>query len=640
MTRIPLPEPAADLAEIGLSSSHTAAEIVEMVAGAAEHRQRPDLAERLRAGYQRQARPETIVCFVGEFKQGKSSLINALLEANICPVHDDIATAVPTVVRFAEHTRVTVHRSSEGRSTTTEIDPADLSAWVGEADQTDIGEGADYVEIAFEHPLLKDGLVLVDTPGVGGLNSAHAQATTAFLPFADALVFTTDASAELTATEIDFLTQAAGVCPLGVVALSKTDLYPHWRQIKDLDSGHLESAGCRAPIIATSASAQAAAIQFDDSGLGEESGIPALSRFLLDDVLDPSRLRSWDRLLSECIGVLDQIEPALQTELAVLNDPDSAESIRAHFEEVTERLQQVRDSAGRWHQVLNDGVTDLTSEMSFRFRSDIRQLNEQIDTEIEQLRTPAQWDELASSLQRRVSELTTNLFNDIDARTDALARRVSEVLRDDIGFSTSASAASSVDLISSALDPPKQAGGKSRSGGSAMGAMRGAQSGILLFGMLGRYLPMGATAILFSNPVTLVLGAAFAGKQVRAIRSQNLTLRRQQARSSVRSFLDNFQHEATNRFSEVMREQSRALRDHFTERAAELQKAAQTIAEQARADLASAESHRTKRVPVLEKEARSLAELREAIIGLGGQLGQSRSSTSVARGIGSGAEAT
>ena len=38
---------------------------------------------------------------VGEFKQGKSSLVNALLNATVCPVDDDIATAVPTSVRCA-----------------------------------------------------------------------------------------------------------------------------------------------------------------------------------------------------------------------------------------------------------------------------------------------------------------------------------------------------------------------------------------------------------------------------------------------------------------------------------------------------------------------------------------------------------
>ena len=45
-----------------------------------------------------------------------------------------------------------------------------------------------------DRPLLQAGLVLVDTPGVGGLDSAHGQLTRATLRAADAVLFVTDAS--------------------------------------------------------------------------------------------------------------------------------------------------------------------------------------------------------------------------------------------------------------------------------------------------------------------------------------------------------------------------------------------------------------------------------------------------------------
>jgi hypothetical protein len=42
------------------------------------------------------------VLVVGEFKQGKSLLVNGLVGAPVCPTFDDVATAVPTVVRHAD----------------------------------------------------------------------------------------------------------------------------------------------------------------------------------------------------------------------------------------------------------------------------------------------------------------------------------------------------------------------------------------------------------------------------------------------------------------------------------------------------------------------------------------------------------
>ena len=63
---------------------------------------RPDLVERVSAAAARLQRPATIVAVVGEFKQGKSSLVNGLLGQAVCPVDDDLATSAITVVRYGE----------------------------------------------------------------------------------------------------------------------------------------------------------------------------------------------------------------------------------------------------------------------------------------------------------------------------------------------------------------------------------------------------------------------------------------------------------------------------------------------------------------------------------------------------------
>ena len=91
--------------------------------------------------------------------------------------------------------------------------------------------------------LLQAGLEVVDTPGVGGLNSVHGAATMAALPTADAVLLVSDASQEYTAPELEFLRQAVRLCPNVACVLTKTDLYPQWRRIAELDRGHLRTAG-------------------------------------------------------------------------------------------------------------------------------------------------------------------------------------------------------------------------------------------------------------------------------------------------------------------------------------------------------------------------------------------------------------
>ena len=46
---------------------------------------------------------------------------------------------------------------------------------------------------------------------------------------ADAVVFVTDASQELTRSELDFVRQARDLCRTVVCVLTKTDFYPAWR---------------------------------------------------------------------------------------------------------------------------------------------------------------------------------------------------------------------------------------------------------------------------------------------------------------------------------------------------------------------------------------------------------------------------
>ena len=87
-----------------------AVELVDLALKATTAYGRPDLGGRLLHTRKRLADPDVRVLIVGEFKQGKSQLVNALVNAPVCPVDDDIATAVPTVVKHAETTTAALVR--------------------------------------------------------------------------------------------------------------------------------------------------------------------------------------------------------------------------------------------------------------------------------------------------------------------------------------------------------------------------------------------------------------------------------------------------------------------------------------------------------------------------------------------------
>ena len=122
----------------------------------------------------------------------------------------------------------------------------DLTALVSERADDRPGDVRS-VEVQVPHRMLRSGLCLLDTPGVGGLESVHGQLTLASLNGADGVLFVTDASQELTAPELDFLQTAVERCPRAALVVTKTDLYQHWREIVDPNRGHLADAGLDDP---------------------------------------------------------------------------------------------------------------------------------------------------------------------------------------------------------------------------------------------------------------------------------------------------------------------------------------------------------------------------------------------------------
>ena len=126
-----------------------------------------------------QTAPVTVlVC--GEFKRGKSTFINALIGRDVCPTDIDICTSVVSIIKYGERERVVRYYGELSSLASEEIDMENLPDYtVGSA--TEIGNTV-YVEIELPLTALRDGIAVIDTPGVGGLDPRHAALTSYFLP--------------------------------------------------------------------------------------------------------------------------------------------------------------------------------------------------------------------------------------------------------------------------------------------------------------------------------------------------------------------------------------------------------------------------------------------------------------------------
>lgn len=170
-----------------------------------------------------------LVC--GEFKRGKSSLVNALLKECVCPVADGIATSAVSIIKYGETPKVTRYFSSLNDSghncsmiIKSETVKVDSIAQFANGTAIDI-DNTIYLEIEIPNQTLYNGLILIDTPGIGSLDPRHLFLTQQALPKADAFFFVTDTAEPMLTTELDFIKDY--LCntnkPISII-LSKSDL--------------------------------------------------------------------------------------------------------------------------------------------------------------------------------------------------------------------------------------------------------------------------------------------------------------------------------------------------------------------------------------------------------------------------------
>jgi hypothetical protein len=231
------------------------------------------------------------VAVVGEKKRGKSSLINALLRRpGLLPVDVDIATSVHISVYAADRDQAWV--IDEDGPAGREIELARIGEYAAlDPDNLEMRHpGVREVAVGLPDPLLRAGLALVDTPGVGGLASGHAALTLAALAQADALLFVVNGGSELTASECAFLAQATERVATVVFVLTQTDKYPRWRDVlarnQTLIVEHARQFA-DAPWLAVSSRMRLDAVRADEAGdaarareLDQRSGFPALVEML------------------------------------------------------------------------------------------------------------------------------------------------------------------------------------------------------------------------------------------------------------------------------------------------------------------------------------------------------------------------
>jgi GTPase Era involved in 16S rRNA processing len=139
---------------------------------------------------------------LGQFKRGKTTLINALLGAEILPTAIVPLTSIATILMYGETLNIKVY-FNDGR--VTEIESANLPQYVTEKGNPRNEKNVQEVIITYPSPYLKDGVRLIDTPGVGSVYEHNTDVAYQYLPKSDAALFLLSVDQPVSKAELDFL---------------------------------------------------------------------------------------------------------------------------------------------------------------------------------------------------------------------------------------------------------------------------------------------------------------------------------------------------------------------------------------------------------------------------------------------------
>jgi hypothetical protein len=159
---------------------------------------------------------------VGQFKRGKSTLMNAVLGRDLLPTGLLPLTSAITTLCYGPTERVVLHR--KGWALEEEVPLAQLAAYNTERGNPGNEKGLVEARVELPLPFLRRGLHFIDTPGIGSARHENTATTYAFLPQMAAVIFVTSVEAPLSEAEEGFLVDIRGQVRQLFVVVNKMDM--------------------------------------------------------------------------------------------------------------------------------------------------------------------------------------------------------------------------------------------------------------------------------------------------------------------------------------------------------------------------------------------------------------------------------
>jgi hypothetical protein len=518
-----------------------------------------------------------VVC-CGEFRKGKSSLLNALVgRPGLFPVDVNVTTCAVTVLEWGEEEQAVAYLGDRDRPdaaperVTMSLDA--VADYVSEQSNPRNRKNVRHVVMTARIPQLESGLALVDTPGIGSVNVEHTSATYAFLPNADAILFVCSGVEAISEHEISFLADALGKCEIIVTAVTMIDKVVDASPVVDAARIRIAETAGLAPddllIVPVSALRKWQAVEDDDDvELLDESGFPELEAQIWGGLAATCGAAQLRTALAALGAAVATAQAQLENQLAALLGDEAFLKVERQLQEALGKAEQLRKDGAKWRHDFSDSLKKAARPIASRLDkelSDARtELNNAFNTSRGVENAESVVADACSLMVDAVNEATASLREDFGTITKRFAAQTSLPLSADLPEADTFS--SSIGLPGNL--PEKVPGGFRRfraswGGGMALGGAGGAVGAIIgsLGGPVGAVVGFGLGSMI-GQAIGMVAGSR---DHVRRAHRQERHDQAAVLRQTVLPQFDNNQRQAIRSLNYAVDDQISTLTQALTE---------------------------------------------------------------------------
>ncbi|HVB72937.1 MAG TPA: dynamin family protein [Ktedonobacteraceae bacterium] len=299
-----------------------------------------EAAERCQALVVQLAEDRFNLAVVGQFKRGKSTLMNAVIGRDLLPTGLLPLTSAITTLCYGSTERVVLHR--DGWAWEQEVPLAQLADFITERGNPGNEKGLVEARVELPLPFLRRGLHFIDTPGIGSARYENTATTYAFLPQMAAVIFVTSVEAPLSEAEEHFLADIRGHVRQLFVVVNKMDVLDDTHRKEVLGyirtrvellvgagGAHLYPLSARDSLIAK--------LNHDEVGI-YHSGLAPFEQALTAFLAEAQGRTFLVSVLDRALHLMAEVAPTLATVLVNGEPPVSALQLRQTMESLRASL--------------------------------------------------------------------------------------------------------------------------------------------------------------------------------------------------------------------------------------------------------------------------------------------------------------